>query len=43
MQLSLHSEYALRVLMALAAADRQLSVEEIARRYEQSLELAKAA
>lgn len=33
MQLSLHSDYALRVLMALAAADRQLSVDEIARRY----------
>lgn len=33
MQLSLHSDYALRVLMALAADDRQLSVEEIARRY----------
>ena len=33
MQLSLHSDYALRVLMTLAAAERQLSVEEIARRY----------
>jgi Rrf2 family nitric oxide-sensitive transcriptional repressor len=33
MQLSLHSDYALRVLMALAADDRQQSVEEIARRY----------
>jgi Rrf2 family nitric oxide-sensitive transcriptional repressor len=33
MQLSLHSDYALRVLMALAAGNRQLSVEEIARRY----------
>ena len=33
MQLSLHSDYALRVLMALAVGDRQLSVEEIARRY----------
>ena len=33
MQLSLHSDYALRVLMALAAGERQLSVEEIARRY----------
>ncbi|MBL8655745.1 MAG: Rrf2 family transcriptional regulator [Altererythrobacter sp.] len=33
MQLSLHSDYALRVLMALAASDRQLSVEEIARQY----------
>jgi Rrf2 family nitric oxide-sensitive transcriptional repressor len=33
MQLSLHSDYALRVLMALAAAERRLSVDEIARRY----------
>ena len=33
MQLSLHSDYALRVLMALASADRRLSVDEIARRY----------
>jgi Rrf2 family nitric oxide-sensitive transcriptional repressor len=33
MQLSLHSDYALRVLMALAAEDRQQSVDEIARRY----------
>jgi Rrf2 family nitric oxide-sensitive transcriptional repressor len=33
MQLSLHSDYALRVLMALASAERQLSVDEIARRY----------
>lgn len=33
MQLSLHSDYALRVLMALAASQRQLSVDEIARRY----------
>ena len=33
MQLSLHSDYALRVLMALAAAGRQLSVDDIARRY----------
>jgi Rrf2 family nitric oxide-sensitive transcriptional repressor len=33
MQLSLHSDYALRVLMALATAERQLSVDEIARRY----------
>jgi Rrf2 family nitric oxide-sensitive transcriptional repressor len=32
-QLSLHSDYALRVLMALAAGERQLSVEEIARQY----------
>lgn len=33
MQLSLHSDYALRTLMALATAGRQLSVDEIARRY----------
>ncbi|HSQ96262.1 MAG TPA: Rrf2 family transcriptional regulator [Croceibacterium sp.] len=33
MQLSLHSDYALRVLMALATPERQLSVDEIARRY----------
>jgi len=33
MQLSLHTDYALRVLMALAAAGRQLSVDDIARRY----------
>ena len=33
MQLSLHTDYALRVLMALAATERQLSVDEIARRY----------
>ena len=33
MQLSLHSDYALRVLMALAAEERRLSVDEIARRY----------
>lgn len=33
MQLSLHTDYALRVLMALAASQRQLSVDEIARRY----------
>jgi len=33
MQLSLHSDYALRVLMALAASQRQLSVDDIARRY----------
>jgi Rrf2 family nitric oxide-sensitive transcriptional repressor len=33
MQLSLHTDYALRVLMALAATDRQLSVDEVARRY----------
>ena len=34
MQMSLHSDYALRVLMALAAGERQLSVDEIARRYD---------
>lgn len=33
MQISLHSDYALRTLMALATAGRQLSVDEIARRY----------
>jgi Rrf2 family nitric oxide-sensitive transcriptional repressor len=33
MQLSLHSDYALRVLMALASSERHLSVDEIARRY----------
>ena len=33
MQLSLHSDYALRTLMALATAGRQLSVDEIASRY----------
>ena len=33
MQLSLHSDYALRVLMALAASERHLSVDQIARRY----------
>jgi Rrf2 family nitric oxide-sensitive transcriptional repressor len=33
MQLSLHTDYALRVLMALAASDQQLSVEWIARHY----------
>src|SRR5690606_5167841 len=33
MQLSLHSDYALRVLMALAVNDRQLSVEDVARQY----------
>jgi Rrf2 family nitric oxide-sensitive transcriptional repressor len=33
MQLSLHSDYALRTLMALATADRQLSVDDIATRY----------
>jgi Rrf2 family nitric oxide-sensitive transcriptional repressor len=34
MQLSLQTDYALRTLMALATAQRQLSVDEIARRYE---------
>jgi Rrf2 family nitric oxide-sensitive transcriptional repressor len=33
MQLNLQTDYALRVLMALAAGDRQSSVEEIARQY----------
>lgn len=33
MQLSLHSDYALRVLMALAVDEGQLSVDDIARRY----------
>ena len=33
MQLSLHSDYALRTLMALAAEQRQLSVHDIAQRY----------
>jgi Rrf2 family nitric oxide-sensitive transcriptional repressor len=33
MQLSLQTDYGLRVLMALATGDRQLSVDEIARRY----------
>jgi Rrf2 family nitric oxide-sensitive transcriptional repressor len=33
MQLSLHSDYALRVLMALAATERQLSVDDVARHY----------
>lgn len=33
MQLSLHSDYALRVLMALATSDARLSVDDIARRY----------
>ena len=33
MQLSLHSDYALRILMALAVSERQLSVDDIARRY----------
>lgn len=34
MQLSLHTDYALRVLMTLAAADRHLSVDEIAQRFQ---------
>ncbi len=33
MQLSLHTDYALRVLMALAAGKEQMSVDDIARRY----------
>ena len=33
MRLSLHSDYALRILMALAATGRQMSVEEIAGQY----------
>lgn len=33
MHLNLHTDYALRVLMLLAAADRQMSVEEIATLY----------
>ncbi len=33
MQLSLHSDYALRTLMALSSADALLSVDEIARRH----------
>ena len=33
MQLSLHTDYALRILMALAASDEQLSVDWIARYY----------
>ena len=33
MQLNLQTDFALRVLMALAAAERQLSVDDIARRY----------
>lgn len=34
MQLSLHTDYALRVLMTLAADDRHLSVDDIARRFQ---------
>ncbi len=33
MQLSLHSDYALRILMALAASGSRLSVDEVARQY----------
>ena len=33
MQLNLQTDFALRVLMALAVAQRQLSVDDIARRY----------
>ena len=33
MQLNLQTDYALRVLMALAAGDRQSSVDQIARQY----------
>lgn len=33
MQLSLHSDYALRILMALAVDDRKLSVDDIAGKY----------
>ncbi len=33
MQLSLYSDYALRVLMALAVSERRLTIDEIARRY----------
>src|SRR5690348_12966751 len=33
MQLNLQTDYALRVLMALAVSKRQLSVDDIARRY----------
>lgn len=33
MQLSLHTDYALRVLMTLAATDRHLSVDDIAQRF----------
>ncbi|SKB78291.1 RrF2 family transcriptional regulator [Sphingopyxis flava] len=34
MKLSLHSDYALRILMALAATRRQMSVDEIAGQYD---------
>ncbi len=33
MQLSLHSDYALRILMALAARGARLSVDDVARQY----------
>ncbi|HSG35434.1 MAG TPA: Rrf2 family transcriptional regulator [Sphingomonadaceae bacterium] len=33
MQLSLHSDYALRILMALAARKERLSVDDVARQY----------
>ena len=33
MQLSLHSDFALRILMALAASGRRLSVDDVARQY----------
>ena len=33
MQLSLHSDYALRILMALAARRERLSVDDVARQY----------
>lgn len=33
MQLSLHTDYALRVLMTLSAADRHLSVDDIAQQF----------
>ncbi len=33
MQLSLHSDYALRILMALAAKGERLSVDDVARQY----------
>lgn len=33
MQLSLQSDYALRILLALAACDRQLSVDDVSRQY----------
>lgn len=33
MQLSLHTDYALRLLMALAATDAQMTIDEVAERY----------